>query len=119
MIVHHAVHRIRIIFLFAIAVGLLLSLSSSPTSASKTDIVWPDIELTEYINGLNQPVHVTQAGDGSGRLFVVEQPGRIKIIVENDALQTTPFLDITDRVHYSGEQGLLSIAFPPDYETNG
>ena len=118
MIVNRAVQRIRGIFLFAIAVGLLLSLSSSPTSASKTDVVWPDIELAEYINGLNQPVHISHAGDGSGRLFVVEQPGRIRI-VENDTLQSTPFLDITDRVHYSGEQGLLSVAFPPDYETNG
>ncbi|MCB9135038.1 MAG: PQQ-dependent sugar dehydrogenase [Anaerolineales bacterium] len=66
---------------------------------------------TNYIS----PVLVTNAGDGSNRLFVVEQPGTIQIIGQN-----TPFLDIRERVGDDGnEQGLLGLAFHPDYAQNG
>ena len=61
----------------------------------------------------------THAGDGSGRLFVVEQPGRIRI-VKNGVLLGTPFLNIlTADVRTGGERGLLSLAFHPIYATNG
>jgi glucose/arabinose dehydrogenase len=64
--------------------------------------------------GFDEPVHITHAGDGSGRLFVVEQPGRVQVLL--NGMQASPFLDITDRVRTSGnEEGLLSIAFPPDF----
>lgn len=72
----------------------------------------------------DSPLLVTNAGDGSGRLFVAEQPGRI-MIVQDGVTVPEPFLDITDlvpRFTYSGgytEQGLLGVAFDPDYETNG
>src|SRR3954470_3871820 len=66
--------------------------------------------------GLSNPVFLTQPLD-DGRIFVVEQPGRIRII-KNGALQTTPFLDITSRVLSGGERGLLSVAFHPQYATN-
>lgn len=80
---------------------------------------WPDLVLREVITGLDQPVHVTHAGDGSGRLFLVEKPGRIKIAQNGTPLEE-PFLDITRRVKSSGnEQGLLSVAFPPDYTNKG
>jgi glucose/arabinose dehydrogenase len=62
---------------------------------------------------------VTHAGDGSGRLFVVEKAGRIRIL-KNGVLETTPFLDIRSRVLSTGsEQGLFSVAFPPDYASKG
>jgi glucose/arabinose dehydrogenase len=61
---------------------------------------------------------VTHAGDGSGRIFVVEQRGRVRIIM-NGVLRAEPFLDISDRVSCCGERGLLSIAFPPGYATSG
>jgi len=71
------------------------------------------------VSGLYLPVDVQNAGDGSGRLFVVERPGRIRIAV-NGMLFQEPFLDITDRIRSNGsEQGLLGLAFHPDYETNG
>ncbi|HLF24714.1 MAG TPA: PQQ-dependent sugar dehydrogenase [Anaerolineae bacterium] len=76
------------------------------------------INLQLIDNGLSDPVHLTHAGDGSGRLFVVEQAGRIRVI-KNGALLSTPFLSITNRVQSEGEQGLLSVAFDPDYATNG
>lgn len=62
-----------------------------------------------------QPVHVQNAGDGSGRLFIVERGGRI-LIFKGNALLPTPFLSITDRVRTSyEEEGLLSVAFPPNF----
>ncbi len=69
--------------------------------------------------GLDTPVSLANAGDGSGRLFVVEKPGRIRII-QNGSLVDTPFLNIRDRVGSSGsEQGLLGLAFHPQYTQNG
>ena len=79
----------------------------------------PAITLTEQVGGLENPTHVTHAGDGSGRLFVTEKVGRVRVVREGTLLATT-FLSITDRVRSTGsEQGLLSVAFPPDYESKG
>ena len=76
------------------------------------------IALQPVVSGLSSPVYLTHAGDGSGRLFVVEQEGKIRV-VRNGSLQSTPFLSITSLVRCCDEQGLLSVAFDPDYETNG
>jgi glucose/arabinose dehydrogenase len=75
------------------------------------------LQLSPFVtSGLSSPVFLTQPLD-DGRIFVVEQPGRIRII-KDGVLQTTPFLDLTSRVLYSGERGLLSVAFHPQYATN-
>ena len=69
--------------------------------------------------GLQSPLFVTHAGDGSGQLFIVEQPGTIRII-DHGVLLDTPFLDLRDRVWTKGnEQGLLGLAFHPDHRRNG
>lgn len=78
----------------------------------------PQIEFQQIATGISRPVYVTHAGDGSGRLFVVEQAGIIKIIRNGQTL-ATPFLDIRDRVESGGEKGLLSVAFHPKYKENG
>lgn len=75
------------------------------------------IRLRQVASGLASPVHLA-APAGDARLFVVEQPGRIRV-VENGSLLPTPFLDITDRVGSGGERGLLSVAFHPQYASNG
>jgi glucose/arabinose dehydrogenase len=77
-------------------------------------IVWPQIALGASITGFSQPVHIANSGDGSGRLFVVQQGGTIRLI-KNGVPQATPFLDIGSRVSCCGERGLLSVAFPPAY----
>ncbi len=77
----------------------------------------PQISLASPISGFVNPIHITNAGDGSGRLFVVEQAGRIRI-VKNGQLLATPFLDIANRVGTAGS-GMMSIAFPPGYVTKG
>ncbi|MGV6815039.1 MAG: PQQ-dependent sugar dehydrogenase [Phycisphaerales bacterium] len=77
----------------------------------------------QVASGIDRPVYVTHAGDGSGRLFVLEQEGAIRIIDANGNLLPTPFLDIDGTVQGgdSGgdERGLLGLAFHPDYENNG
>jgi len=68
--------------------------------------------------GLDSPLLVVNAGDGSGRLFVVEQAGRIRVI-RDGRLLPDPFLDIRARVSSGGERGLLGLAFDPSYATTG
>ena len=74
----------------------------------------PPVALMEIARGFELPVRITNAGDGSGRLFVVEQKGRIRII-KDGAVFDTPFLDLSERISCCGERGLLDVAFPPDY----
>lgn len=107
---------------FALVVAVLIGLGLWPggpwEQAVLADEQWPDLVLAPLIGGLESPVHVTHAGDGSGRLFVVEQRGRI-LLFRAGALLERPFLDIADRVSCCGERGLLSVAFPPDYSSKG
>ncbi len=77
------------------------------------------VQLVRVAAGFTDPTMIAVPGDGSGRMFLTERPGRISI-VENGQRRTTPFLDITDRVGSRGqEQGLLSVAFHPRYVENG
>ncbi len=74
---------------------------------------------TSFVSGLYLPVDIQNAGDDSGRLFIVERPGRIRIVIDG-LLYQEPFLDITGRIRSNGsEQGLLGLAFHPDYKSNG
>ncbi len=68
--------------------------------------------------GLDQPLHVTAPRLDPHRVFVVEQPGRIRILVDGGVLPTA-FLDIASRVSCCTERGLLGLAFHPDFERNG
>jgi glucose/arabinose dehydrogenase len=69
------------------------------------------------VTGLDRPLFLT-APAGDARLFVVEQPGRIRVVSGGNLL-ATPFLDLTDRVSFGGERGLLGLAFHPSYAQNG
>jgi glucose/arabinose dehydrogenase len=77
------------------------------------------LHLSLLKSGLSQPVLVTHAGDGSGRLFVVEKTGRIRIITSGGTLLSAPFLDIHSSISTGSEQGLLGLAFHPRFEANG
>ncbi len=81
-----------------------------------------EVSLELVAGGLTAPLMGTHAGDGSGRLFIVEQTGQILIIDAADTLLPTPFLDVSSEiVTLSGgdERGLLGLAFHPDYVSNG
>ncbi|RPH35624.1 MAG: glucose dehydrogenase, partial [Chloroflexi bacterium] len=79
----------------------------------------PDsVTLQPVTSGLDRPLGVENAGDGSGRLFVVEQNGQIHAISASGELDPDPFLDISSLVLAGGERGLLGLAFHPDYGQN-
>lgn len=99
---------------------LALLLSLFPTLVAISALAQPDVgpRLQLIASGFDRPVQVTHAGDGSGRLFVTERPGTVRI-VRGGQVESEPFLDIRERVSLGGERGLLSIAFPPDYARQG
>ncbi len=96
--------------------------SHTPTapSAAPTAATWnpPPLALAEIASGLQRPLWVGGAGDGSGRLFVVEQAGTIRVI-RDGRLVARPYLDIRDMVSSGGERGLLGLTFAPTYARDG
>jgi glucose/arabinose dehydrogenase len=91
----------------------------SPTSGGVSQFPDPaGFDWTRVADGLDNPVGLANAGDGSGRLFVLEQPGVVRIL-RDGALLPEPFMDIRDRVGCCGERGLLGLAFHPRYTENG
>ena len=77
----------------------------------------PQVSFSSFIQNLSSPVEITNAHDGSGRLFIVEQGGKIKIY-ENSRLQRQPFLDLGKVVGKGLFQGIWSIAFSPNYKND-
>jgi glucose/arabinose dehydrogenase len=106
---------LRAAFFSGLVVALLQMLlplaATTPTSSAQTI---PG--LTPVMSGFDQPTFVTNAGDDSGRLFVLEKTGLIKVI---DGGQVSIFLDVSTLVSTGCEQGLLGLAFHPGYRTNG
>ncbi len=94
---------------------ILMATSVWTTTSAQDDQAGFDVSFQPVAEGFNQPTGLTHAGDGTGVLYVVEKPGTVSKLVDSQRV-ADPFLDITDRVGSSGyEQGLLGIAFPPDY----
>lgn len=88
--------------------------------------VWPGVRAEAQVTlgfepvatDLSSSVGVTHAGDGSGRLFIVEQTGHIRIH-DGTQVRSTAFLDVSSLITCCGERGLLGLAFHPDYAANG
>jgi len=78
----------------------------------------PALRLSQVASGLDQPLYVTSAPGDDGRLYVVEQTGRIRIATPSGVL-AAPFLDLSGRISCCGERGLLGLAFHPGYADNG
>lgn len=93
--------------LLAVGAALLLSWSAAQ-----------GVRLVPVAAGFSQPTAIAHAGDGSGRLFVVEQGGLIKV-VRGGQVQAQPFLDVRDLTRAGGERGLLGLAFDPQFRGNG
>ena len=99
-----------------VAIALWVATSLSAIAQSE------GIELAEPFPEMRfaQPVDVQHAGDASGRLFVVEREGTIRVLAGDGVKEAPLFLDLRDRVeHGGGEEGLLGLAFHPDYASNG
>ena len=104
---------------------MLLSSSSAWLHAASAQIPKGEItvNLESVASGLISPTHLTHAGDGSGRLFVVDQAGYIRVIDASGTLLPTPFLDLTGEIPALNagfdERGVLGLAFHPNYASNG
>jgi glucose/arabinose dehydrogenase len=96
------------------------SASADPSTAGPAPTVAPfdpaevSLEVDIVTGGLDQPVDIAAPDDGSGRVFVAEQPGRIRV-VQDGVLVDEPFLDIRERIASGGERGLLGLALHPDF----
>jgi len=82
-------------------------------SLFKLMLQWSNVMTTPVVQGLAAPVHINNAGDGSARLFIVEQAGRIRIF-NNGTLQSTPISGYLTTRPVLGEQGLLSCGISPE-----
>ena len=107
----------RFLTLFVPFVLLIGPLGETPARAA-APFDPSQVRFRPVVSGLTLPVFITNAGDGSGRLFIVERAGRIRIFKDGN-LVSTPYLDIRGIVNDSGsEQGLLALAFHPKFATN-
>ena len=77
----------------------------------------PNLTAHLVVSGLSSPLDLQSAAGDRERVYVVEQPGRIRV-VRNGQLQATPFLDVSDRISAGGERGLLGLAFHPKFASN-
>ena len=101
-------------WLIALAAGAFL-VAPGPTLAQGPS---PIVALEPIASGLDRPVAVTHAGDGSGRLFITLQGGKV-VVHDGRIVLPTAFLDISSLVLCCGERGLLSVAFHPNYAVPG
>ena len=102
--------RGRNAFVSCAAIGVALLIAVTPARAQ--------VRLLPALTGLQSPVDIANARDGTGRLFIVEQAGRIRV-AKNGQLVATPLLDLSSLVQFGGEQGLLGLAFHPHFRDNG
>lgn len=108
-----------VIFALALLLGGATAAAQTPEPQRAFNPAALRVGLEPVAKGLNQPLGAVAANDGSNRLFIVEKGGVIRIFAKG-ALLDRPFLDLTSKVDSSGsEQGLLGLAFAPDYRTSG
>jgi glucose/arabinose dehydrogenase len=96
--------------LLALTVGVTVFIVPATAAEAATSVGWRLVA-----SGLGRPVQVTSPRDGTGRLFVVGLGGRIRIVV-NGSVRRTPYLNISDRILNGFDEGLLSIAFHPQWK---
>ncbi len=111
---------VRVLCGFALLGAVALSINLTGTRFGDENVsAQTNIQLIPIATNLSNPLYVTHARDGSGRLFIVEQAGRILVMTPGaTAPLGTPFLDIRTKVLSGGEQGLLGLTFHPQYTTN-
>jgi hypothetical protein len=88
------------------------------TFASTNAGAQTNITITLVAPNIVRPVAIANAGDGSGRLFFVQQGGQI-LVYDGTQVLGTPFLDVSSLISCCGERGLLGLAFHPNYSSNG
>jgi glucose/arabinose dehydrogenase len=109
----------RAVISLLVLVSMALVAGTADTTRATADLPTLTVELVPVADGLNEPVFVTAAPGEPGRLYVVEQAGLIRVVGADGVTADTPLLDLTAAVTFGGEQGLLGLAFHPDYADNG
>ena len=114
-VIRYVTKSIGLPLVFLLALALSACAPTRPTEfPDPENYVWLELPFT-----FMEPVQISNAGDGTGRLFVVEKRGRVFVIYRGERLPNN-FMNISKNVNSEGnEQGLYSIAFHPDYENNG
>jgi glucose/arabinose dehydrogenase len=115
------IRSLRSLGLMVVCAGLAVAAGAAPAQAQEDDA--PAVGLRSVADGLTSPVTLVSAGDGSGRLFVVDQIGVVRLLRANGTLMPEPFLDLRSKLvplmpEYD-ERGLLGLAFHPGYADNG
>ena len=107
-----------VILFFAAAAAVLPGSGCKPVPPGS-----PSLQIQLVASGFTHPTALVEPRDGSGRLFITEQTGAVRIVESSGRLLPAPFLDVSDRMvkplSAYDESGLLGIAFHPDYATNG
>lgn len=110
-------HMLRRLLIVVVAATLFAPLGTRP-AAAQFDPATFAVGLEPVVTGLSRPLQVVDPGDDSGRLVIVDQGGTVHILRDGQVAEP-PFLDISAQVSGGSEQGLLGLAFHPDYEANG
>lgn len=117
-----AVLTIRSLGMGAVLAALGIWLAGAPLGAAPEGPALPEVRLRVVAEGLTAPLLLTAPDDGSGRRYVVDQPGVIRVLDGEDRLREEPFLDLRERVvplrKAFDERGLLGLAFHPDFAAN-
>lgn len=103
---------LKFLVVSAVSFLMLAAIVSAQTAPTLT------VRQQPFVSGLSSPLFVTNAKDGTKRIFIVQQGGIIKV-VQPGSNQATDFLNITSKVLSGGERGLLGLAFHPQFATNG
>lgn len=93
------------------------TLTPTPMPPPQGNLANVQIGLTPFATGLDRPDFLTYANDGSGRIYIAEQPGRIMVAEPNGQVHPEPFLEV--QTQWFAELGLMSVAFHPQFKTNG
>lgn len=112
--------RLPLALLLALAIGVVARPAQPSADAAGVQSGPAAIFPRLVASGLTHPVAITNAHDGSGRMFITEQSGRVRVY-DGSQILPTPFIDLSSLISYSsnGERGLLSVAFHPNYTANG
>jgi len=114
----HPALRTSLLACFGFSLSAAAGASACSSGTETTLVQGTGAHLQQVVSGLSSPLYLTAPPGDLGRLFIVEQTGAIRI-VKDGTLLGVPFLDISAQVLAGGEQGLLGLAFDPDYATTG
>ncbi|MBV9595757.1 MAG: PQQ-dependent sugar dehydrogenase, partial [Chloroflexi bacterium] len=117
--------RLRLIIPVVLVLAIIgvvaadLAVTRARARAQSDWLIDKNLSLAPVIKGLKEPTFVAWPPDGTRRMFVLERDGRVRIADADGTLHPTPFLDISNNTSTSTEEGLLGLAFDPNYTQNG